>query len=152
MLKYLTQVAEGLAKAHAAITNDLNSYLGISLNTDSSVLVTVQEIQASDIWIAPDGDAGRATRFTSVSSNLDGFDGVRWTPDGKIVFNSMSGGRDGIRIMDADGTNRKQLTTVETVDYNPQSRQTVATSFSLRSARARPQAGEWTLTGAIQNN
>ncbi|MCA1633356.1 MAG: hypothetical protein LC802_06440, partial [Acidobacteria bacterium] len=101
------------------ITNDLNSYEGISLNADSSVLVTVQETQASDIWIAPDGDAGRATRFTSVSSNLDGLDGVRWTPDGKIVFNSMAGGKDGIRIMDADGKNRKQLTTPETVDYGP---------------------------------
>jgi eukaryotic-like serine/threonine-protein kinase len=101
------------------ITNDLNNYAGISLNADSSVLVTVQENQATDIWVAPDGDAGRATRFTSVSSNLDGLDGVRWTPDGKIVFNSTAGGREGIWIMEADGKNRKQLTTDETVDYGP---------------------------------
>ncbi|MCA1602840.1 MAG: protein kinase, partial [Acidobacteria bacterium] len=101
------------------ITNDLNSYKGISLNADSSVLVTVQVNQATGVWVAPDGDAGRATRFTSVSSNLDGWDGVRWTPDGKIVFNSMAGGRDGIWIMEADGKNRKQLTTAETVDYGP---------------------------------
>ena len=67
------------------------------------MLVTVQENQATDIWVAADGDAGRATQFKSVSSNLDGFDGVRWTPDGKIVFNSMAGGRDGIWIMEADG-------------------------------------------------
>ncbi|MDQ3472989.1 MAG: hypothetical protein M3447_04550, partial [Acidobacteriota bacterium] len=101
------------------ITNDLNNYAGISLNADSSVLVTVQENQAADIWVAPDGDAGRATRFTSVSSNLDGLDGVRWTPEGKIVFNSTAGGREGIWIMEADGKNRKQLTTAETVDYSP---------------------------------
>jgi hypothetical protein len=72
-----------------------------------------------DIWIAPDGDAGRATQFKSVSSNMDGLDNVRWTPDGKIVFHSMAGGRDGIWIMDADGKNRKQLTTAETGDYDP---------------------------------
>jgi Tol biopolymer transport system component len=101
------------------ITNDLNNYLGISLNADCRVLVTVQENQATDIWVAPGGDAGRATRFTTVSSNMDGFDGVRWTPDGKIVFNSMAGGREGIWIMEADGKNRKQLTTAETVDYGP---------------------------------
>ncbi|MGI8734568.1 MAG: protein kinase domain-containing protein [Pyrinomonadaceae bacterium] len=101
------------------ITNDLNNYAGISLNADSSVLVTVQENQATDIWVAPDGDVGRATRFTSVSSNLEGLDGVRWTPDGKIVFNSTAGGREGIWIMEADGKNRKQLTTDETVDYGP---------------------------------
>ena len=101
------------------ITNDLNGYMSISLNADSSVLVTVQENQATDIWVAPDGDAGRATQFKSVSSNMDGLDSVRWTPDGKIVFNSMAGGRDGIWIMEANGKNRKQLTTAETVDYNP---------------------------------
>src|SRR5688500_382120 len=74
------------------ITNDLNNYQGISLNGDSSVLVTIQQNEAMDIWVAPDGDAGRATQLKSVSSNRDGFDGVRWTPDGKIVFNSMAGG------------------------------------------------------------
>ncbi len=101
------------------ITNDVNNYLGISLNADCSVLVTVQENQAMDIWVAPNGDAARATQFKSVSSNLDGLDGVMWTPDGKIVFNSMAGGKDGIWIMDADGKNRKQLSTADNADYGP---------------------------------
>ena len=101
------------------ITNDLNNYMGISLNADSSVLVTVQENQSTDIWVAPDGDAGRATQFKSVSSNLDGLDGVMWTPDGKIVFNSMAGGKDGIWIMEADGKNRKQLSTADNIDFGP---------------------------------
>ena len=101
------------------ITNDLNNYTGISLNADSSVLVTVQENQATDIWVAPDGDAARATQYKSVSSNLDGFDGVIWTPDGKIVFNSMAGGREGIWIMEGDGRSRKPLSTTETIDYGP---------------------------------
>ena len=90
------------------ITNDLNNYGNISLNADSSVLVTVQENQATDVWVAPDGDAGRATQLKSVSGNMDGLDSVRWTPDGKIVFSSMAGGKDGIWIMEADGKNRKQ--------------------------------------------
>ena len=99
------------------ITNDLSNYTNISLNADSSVLVTVQENQSMDIWVAPEGDASRAAQFKSVSSNLDGLDGVRWTADGKIVFNSMAGGRDGIWIMEADGKNRKPLSTAETTDY-----------------------------------
>ena len=99
------------------ITNDSNNYQGISLNANSSVLVTVQLNQTMDIWVAPDGDAGRATQFKSVSSNRDGFDGVRWTPDGKIMFNSMAGGNEGIWIMEADGKNRKQLSTADFVDY-----------------------------------
>ena len=99
------------------ITNDLNNYTSISLNADSSVLVTVQENLATDIWVAPDGDAARATQFKTVSSNMDGLESVRWTPDGKIVYHSMAGGKDGIWIMGADGRNRKQLSTAETVDY-----------------------------------
>ncbi len=101
------------------ITNDLNGYTSISLTADSSALVTIQENKTMDIWVAPDGDAARATQFKSVSSNMDGLDTVRWTPDNKIVFNSMAGGKDGIWIMQADGKNRKQLTTAETVDYGP---------------------------------
>ena len=101
------------------ITNDLNGYASISLNADSTILVAIQENQATDIWFAQNGDAGRATQFKSVSSSMDGLDSVRWTLDGKIVFNSMAGGRDGVWIMEADGKNRKQLSTAENVDYGP---------------------------------
>ncbi len=101
------------------ITNDLNNYGSISLNADSSVLVTVQEDQAANIWIAPNGDASRATQITSVTGRGEGSLGVAWAPDGKIVYYSMAGGKEGIWIMEADGKNRRQLTTVETVDLSP---------------------------------
>ena len=101
------------------ITNDLSDYQNISLNADSSILVTVQGDRDTHIWVAPDGDAGRATQLASVSSALDGSVGVAWTPDGKIVYYSMAGGKEGIWIMDADGKNRKQLTSGETVDFHP---------------------------------
>src|SRR6266545_1223201 len=61
----------------------------------------------------------RAKQLTSLTSKLDGLQGVAWTPDGKIVYHSMAGGSEGIWIMDADGNNRSQLTTGETVDYQP---------------------------------
>ena len=101
------------------ITNDLSEYLNISLSADSSILVTVQADRNTNIWVAPEGDAGRATQLASVSSALDGSLGVAWTPDGKIVYYSMASGKEGIWIMDADGKNRKLLTTGETVDFFP---------------------------------
>ena len=79
----------------------------------------MQEDRDANIWVAPNGDAGRATQLTSVSSELDGSIGVAWTPDGKIVYHSMAGGKEGIWIMEADGKNRKQLTSGETVDILP---------------------------------
>jgi Tol biopolymer transport system component len=101
------------------ITNDLSDYGSISVNADASILVTVQADRNTNIWVAPNGDASRATQLTSVSSELDGSLGVAWTPDGKIVYHSMAGGKEGIWIMEADGKNRTQLTTGETVDFFP---------------------------------
>ena len=101
------------------ITNDLNDYTSISLTADSSALVSVQEDIAASIWVAPDGDAARATELKSVSGKLDGYEGVVWTPDNRILYTSMASGNEDIWIMDADGKNRKQLTTSENPDFWP---------------------------------
>ncbi len=101
------------------ITQELNNYTSISMTADSSVLVTVQADAAANIWIAPDGDAARATQVPSVSGKSDGQHGVAWTPDGRIVYTSMAGGSEAIWIMDADGKNRKQLSAGEGADFWP---------------------------------
>ncbi len=101
------------------ITNDLNNYGSISLNADSSALVTVQADRAANIWVAPNGDASRATQTTFLTGVGEGSLGVSWTPDGKIIYHSMASGKEGIWIMEADGKNRRQLTTAETVDTDP---------------------------------
>ena len=101
------------------ITNDLNDYTSISLSSESSALVAVQEDISASIWIAPDGDPSRATELRSVSGKLDGYEGVLWTPDGRILYTSMASGNEDIWIMDADGKNRKQLTTSQNPDFWP---------------------------------
>lgn len=101
------------------ITNDLNDYTNISLSSDSSVLVLVQEDNAANIWIAPDGDASGATELRWVSGKMDGYEGVQWTPDGRLLYTSMASGNSDIWIVDADGKNRKQLTTSENPDFWP---------------------------------
>jgi hypothetical protein len=47
------------------ITNDLNRYSDVSLTNDARMVVTVQTNRSSNIWVAPDGDAGRARQITS---------------------------------------------------------------------------------------
>jgi eukaryotic-like serine/threonine-protein kinase len=101
------------------VTHDLNNYSSISLNADATVMLTVQEDETASIWVAPDGDAARATELKAVSGKLDGYDGLRWTPDGRIVYTSMAGGNGAIWIMDADGKNRKQLSRSQEMDYYP---------------------------------
>jgi len=91
------------------ITNDLNGYADISLTADSKTLATVRSDRLLNIWVAPGGDAGRARQITSGAEREDGFWGLCWTPDGKIVYRSIAGGSPNIWIMEADGTGQKQL-------------------------------------------
>jgi serine/threonine protein kinase/Tol biopolymer transport system component len=88
------------------ITNDANNYVGLSLTADSSAFVTVQVEQAPSVWLAPNGDAARAKQITS--SRGDGFAGVAFTPDGKIVYTGSRVSRE-LWIANADGSGQKQL-------------------------------------------
>ncbi|PWT89312.1 MAG: hypothetical protein C5B55_11620, partial [Blastocatellia bacterium] len=90
------------------ITNDLTEYNDVSLNAEGSTLITIKHEVNSSIWIssAIQTSIGRAIR----SNNLDGVEGLSWTPDGRVVFASRSAGKSDIWISDAAGNNQKQLT------------------------------------------
>ena len=95
------------------ITNDLNKYAqsSLSLTADSSALVTLQSQLITNIWVVPDGDAGRARQVTFGSiGKYDGLYGLSWTPDGRIVYGAFSGDSQVFWVMNADGTGQKQLT------------------------------------------
>jgi len=98
------------------ITNDLNSYPGVSLAADASTLVSIESESLSNIWIAPDADAKRAVQLRSGASEHYG---LAWTPGGKIVYASVASGNPDIWMMDMDGANRKQLTVDVAVDRRP---------------------------------
>jgi serine/threonine protein kinase/Tol biopolymer transport system component len=92
------------------ITNDLNNYGGVSLTENSSALVTVQSDSPSSVWVAPEGKADRARQLSTGTGNYDGSPGVDWTPDGRLIFPSFSGGKIQLWMMAADGSGRKQVT------------------------------------------
>jgi TolB protein len=98
------------------ITNDLNTYLGVSLTADSSALVTVQADRLSNIWVAPGGDANSATQVTSGVGQQYG---LSWTPEGRIVYAAVTNGNPDIWSMNADGTEQKQLTIDPHIDREP---------------------------------
>jgi TolB protein len=90
------------------ITNDLNRYIDVSLTADSRSLVTIQSNRISDIWVAPSKDLSQAKQITTGA--VEGFGGVNWTPDGRIVYLSRVSGKSDVWIMNADGSGQKQLT------------------------------------------
>jgi serine/threonine protein kinase len=101
------------------ITNDLNNYTVVSLSADARSLIAVQSDLTANLWIAPRERAGEVKQITTGAGGRDGVDGMVWTPDGKIVFTSAASGNQDIWIMNADGSNQKQLTMDAHTDFNP---------------------------------
>ena len=92
------------------ITNDFTSYTNLSLTADASALVVTKREPTSHIWLAPDGDASRAKQLTTGTGRQDGNPGVNWTPDGRIIYDSTASGSLHTWIMNADGSDQRQLT------------------------------------------
>ena len=101
------------------VTNDLNTYLGASVTADGSALVTVQTDRVPNVWVAAGGDAARARQITTGSGKFDGYYGLSWAPDGRVVYASMAGGGWDIWLMNADGTGQRQLTVGARSNYGP---------------------------------
>lgn len=94
------------------ITNDLNTYNSdISLSDDSKSLLTVEHRQLNNIWVAPADNLSQARQITFGSfGKYDGLWGLDWTPDGRIVFTNSNTETQIISTINADGSERKDLT------------------------------------------
>jgi eukaryotic-like serine/threonine-protein kinase len=112
------------------LTNDLNNYLGMSLARDSGALAVVQSEQSANIWVAPINDLSRIKPVTSGAGKAD--TSLSWTPDGRIVYQTNAGGNN-IWIINADGSNTKQLTANSRInllpDVSPDGRSIVFLSY-----------------------
>jgi eukaryotic-like serine/threonine-protein kinase len=104
------------------ITNDVLSRdsrtLGVT--ADGATLVTVTREFLTRLEMVPaDGNMSHVARVTMSEANREGFWGVAWTPDGRIVFSSEEGGQEDLWIMNADGTGRRRLISDSFWDGDP---------------------------------
>jgi Tol biopolymer transport system component len=116
------------------ITNDVNGYVGVSVTADSSKLLTVATDGVSRLWVSRTGDV--ATLKPISSGRTDGFFGLSWTPDGRIVHAN----RDyDLWMVNADGSDARLLTpdshTNRLPAVSPDGRYVVFESWRGRSAR-----------------
>jgi Tol biopolymer transport system component/DNA-binding winged helix-turn-helix (wHTH) protein len=93
------------------LTNDLEAYFWLSLSGDGKTLVARQQRVTSHLWLLPNGDLKQARQLTFGSRTLDGYVGLAWTQDGRILFSSRSGDVTDLYSMTPDGNDRSQLTT-----------------------------------------
>ncbi len=89
------------------ITNDLNSYIGVSVDREGRNIVAVQRSDESRLWI---GETSDMKSMTPLAREPLAHQVVDWTPDGRIVFDVYENDRLSIWIADADGKNALQLT------------------------------------------
>jgi len=96
-------------------TNDLLDYeLGsLDLTRDRKTLVAVESRTASDLWVAPAGDASRARQITSGGPAVSS---LSWMPNGGIVYGNRNGELLALR---ADGSNPTLLAPGEGNNYLP---------------------------------
>jgi WD40 repeat protein len=102
-----------LTKTVSSVSKDSVEYSRLSLTREADKMVATT--YAPDFYLYlqnPDNPAG----FTRSTQARDRF---IFTPDGKIVYASDAAGNEDIWIMEADGTNQRQLTTGKSLDFTP---------------------------------
>jgi eukaryotic-like serine/threonine-protein kinase len=103
-------------KQQARITNDLNSYFGISADRQGQTIVAAQRSEESRVWA---GSASDTANLHPVTTEATAYLSVEWTPDGRLVYDAVEQNRPHIRIIDADGRGLLQLTSDESNDQEP---------------------------------
>src|ERR1017187_8216487 len=95
-----------------SITNDLNSYSGLSLTGDGSALVTVQNETVSHLWVVTPSDPRSAREISTGRS--DGLNFVAFAGNGNLYFEAPdSSGATQIWSTGPEGAGRRQITTGE---------------------------------------
>ena len=101
------------------VTNDLEKYGNLSLTADGKNLMALQLAQRSSLWVMPRGNPNVARPITTSERVV--YRAVSFTPDGRILYPLNIGGNQDIWIINADGTNPRQLTANASVNIMPKS-------------------------------
>jgi Tol biopolymer transport system component/DNA-binding winged helix-turn-helix (wHTH) protein len=102
------QLAYPSGEAHR-LSADLSGYSDVTMSMGSTV-ASLRTDRVINIWTLTNGDANRLRQLTFGAEREDGvFGGLSWTPDGSILYRSLTGGGPNLWIMSADGTGNRQL-------------------------------------------
>src|SRR5208282_952756 len=80
---------------------------------DGKTLLALQWQVLVTLQVATPGRESEARTLSAGNQDHDGFCGLGWTPDGKIVYQTTPDGRTDLYEMDADGSNPQRLTNTD---------------------------------------
>ncbi|HSE19634.1 MAG TPA: winged helix-turn-helix domain-containing protein [Pyrinomonadaceae bacterium] len=95
------------------ITEGLISYSDLSIAGNADHAAASQSIRESHIWVGSSRDLQNLKKITPALDNFC------WTPGGQLVYSSTASGNTDIWIMQADGTEQRQLTVNAGVNGSP---------------------------------
>jgi eukaryotic-like serine/threonine-protein kinase len=98
------------------LTNDFNNYKLPSITADGSTIVLNATDRPGGIWAVPAGKPEKARRITN---RVGGYDNITCTPDGRLLLKMVVNDNEHISIMEADGSNQRQLTSGASRNYYP---------------------------------
>lgn len=101
---WLINYADG---SQSALNNDFNSYDSISVSADGKSFIGVQREIFLSIWTLPTDNPAAAKRLSE--GKIEGI-GLDWTPDGKIIYSSSVSGKFNLWAINANGSEKRQLT------------------------------------------
>jgi len=98
------------------LTNDLNNYIGVSIDREGRNIVTAQRSDESRVWI---GNVDDPASMSPITREPLAHQAVDWTPDGRVVYDVYENNRRSIWIADSDGKNAMQLTPSDSDNSEP---------------------------------
>jgi Tol biopolymer transport system component/DNA-binding winged helix-turn-helix (wHTH) protein len=100
-------------KTVGLVSKDSVEYSSLSLTRKADKMVATTYSPDFYLYLQNSDSPANFTRSTQAR------DRFIFTPDGKIVYASDAAGNEDIWIMEADGTNQRQLTTDKSLDFTP---------------------------------
>lgn len=89
------------------LTNDLNSYERLSAAANGEMFLSIQRNSVARLSAA--GEHQAIESAPTIAQQVDSFDEIAWTADGRIVYFSFADGETNLWLRDADGSNPRQL-------------------------------------------
>ena len=103
------------------IATDLNSYsYAANLSADGRSLLAVRTQRQSNIWLGQADDLASAKQITfDMLGRVNGWNGLDWTPDGRLVFTAAAGEGHTLWSARADGSDKKQILPAGYMNVHP---------------------------------
>ena len=100
------------------ITNDLNEYNGVSMNSDGLSLSTNQVSRTSNVWRTSIKEKGKLEQITFGSGIQEATGNVQSLPQGEILYTAAQGSWYHIFKISGDGSNKVRLTNGDNFNFD----------------------------------